>query len=234
MRFHFFKRFRLPVITSLLVIIAVAAACQGSPQTQYLLEVTREVTVIVVVTATPGDGTPVAAIEETAEPEIVITPTVTPTPDPFPPPIVNEIIVSEQAFQYGRMFWLQPSREIWVMIDGEDDTGGVWTVHADTFEEGMPEFDPALIPPNGLYQPERGFGKLWRENAAIQEALGWAVEPEFGHITQYTYVFRGTVGADNTFIQSPGYHTLNSRDGITTFIFEETDGMWRRVPTNGG
>src|SRR5262245_60288081 len=33
-------------------------------------------------------------------------------------------------------------------------------------------------PPAGLYEPIRGFGKLWRSNPQVRNTLGWAAGPE--------------------------------------------------------
>lgn len=61
-----------------------------------------------------------------------------------------------------------------------DDTGQVrWYV--DGWAEGQPESDPALVPPVGLLQPVRGFGKLWRENSWLSDSLGWATAMEGGY-----------------------------------------------------
>ena len=46
--------------------------------------------------------------------------------------------------------------------------------------------DPSLTPPDGRYQPEYGFGKVWRENAFVREYLGWATD--WG--TDYTAVWQ--------------------------------------------
>jgi hypothetical protein len=35
-----------------------------------------------------------------------------------------------------------------------------------------------VTPPAGSYAPWRGFGKVWVENPALAEALGWARDPE--------------------------------------------------------
>jgi hypothetical protein len=162
------------------------------------------------------------------------SPTAEPTEDPFPAPITDQIIVAEQTFQNGKMFYLQPNQEIWVLINLDDDTAGVWTRHRDAWMEGMPERDPELVPPDeDLQQPIRGFGKLWRENAAVQEALGWAVEPEAGHVTEYAYVAGGEVTAAGEYIPGPGYHTIRSRFG-PTYVFDEVDGSWRRVEEDNG
>jgi hypothetical protein len=224
-----------------LIVLIVAAACQSAPPTQYLLEVTREVTRVVVVTATPGDGSGPIATEvdagagpaSTPAPNADATaaePPPVPTGAAIPTPVSNQIIVSEQAFQNGRMFWLEPNREIWVMIeDGESSTQGTWLIRNDTWDEATElAFDPSITPPDeDLFQPERGFGKLWRENQELRDALGWALDPEYGHATTYTYVFRGEI-AGGEFQPEPGYHTLLSRTGVT-YLFDEATGMWQQV-----
>jgi hypothetical protein len=58
---------------------------------------------------------------------------------------------------------------------------GPWQRFDDTWTPDQPESDPAFIPPAGLYQPIRGFGKLWRENVGVREQLGWALAPEQGY-----------------------------------------------------
>lgn len=38
-----------------------------------------------------------------------------------------------------------------------------------------------LTPPPGRYEPQRGFGKVWRDFPEVREALGWATLPEAAH-----------------------------------------------------
>ena len=40
--------------------------------------------------------------------------------------------------------------------------------------------DPAIVPPDGRFQPIRGFGKLWRERPDVRDRLGWALGVELG------------------------------------------------------
>ncbi len=47
----------------------------------------------------------------------------------------------------------------------------------DTWAEGEPE-TTGLTPPPGKLEPKRGFGKVWREEPGVREALGWATQPE--------------------------------------------------------
>jgi len=227
----------------LLAILLLMAACQGPPPTQ----------IVLVVTATPdgavesnedteGEEQPIAETEEateepteTLEPSITPTATTTPTPDPFPTPVEGQIYVAEQRFEDGWMFWLQPVGQLWVLTveedeDDDEETERIWSVYEDTFVEGEAEIDPEIVPPEGLYQPERGFGKLWRENPEVREAIGWALEPELGHTTRYEYHAGGEVVEDEEtdeleYESGPGYHLVESLYG-DTFRFNEDDFTW--------
>ena len=48
-------------------------------------------------------------------------------------------------------------------------------------------------PPAGLVEPVRGFGKVWRENPAVRQALGWATAPENGEQAQVVRFERGVM-----------------------------------------
>ncbi len=88
----------------------------------------------------------------------------------------REIALAEEAFEQGRMFWRGDSREIYVLY--EDHT---WRDFADTWHDGQPQDDPSLTAPPGLFQPKRGFGKVWREKlGGPASRIGWAVEEERG------------------------------------------------------
>lgn len=215
----------------LLAIILLIAACQGPPPTQ----------IVLVVTATPDSAneptedaeigsqtvTEEATEEptETLEPSITPTATTTPTPDPFPTPVEGQIYVAEQPFEDGWMFWLQPVGQLWVLTVNEKKQG-IWSVYEDTFVDGEAEIDPEIVPPEGKYQPERGFGKLWRENPEVRDAIGWALEVELGHTTSYEYHAGGSVTDDLEYIAGPGYHLVQSLYG-DTFKFNEGSFTWQ-------
>ncbi|MFO7321055.1 MAG: hypothetical protein DIU68_004955 [Chloroflexota bacterium] len=153
------------------------------------------------------------------------TPTPTATPDPRPTATTGQIQVVEEVFERGRMFYIEPLDQIWVMVvTGEGR--GTWSIYPDTFEEGDAEFDPSIVPPDGLMQPERGFGKLWRENPEVREALGWAVTPEFGYVSEYRYQPGGHFDENGEFVPGPGYHVLFSLYG-EAFRFNEEDNTWQ-------
>lgn len=155
------------------------------------------------------------------------TPEPTPLPPGFPEPTRAEISIAEQVFEGGRMLWIQPTGQIWVMeVTGEGS--GEWAVYDDNFIEGEDlDEDPAIEPPEGeFYEPERGFGKLWRENPDVRDTLGWAITPEFGYTSDYTYVPGGEINADGEYVPGPGYHVLFSLYE-EAFRFDEATGTWR-------
>jgi hypothetical protein len=209
-----------------LLLIAALSACQGPPPTQ----------VFIVVTATPEtSATPEAtAAAQTVSTNTPLPPTITPSPAPtatpnvFPTPVMTQIQVAEQVFERGRMLWIEPQRKIWVMADSSTGSGS-WIVYDDTFRDGEPENDPTLSPPEGMYQPQRGFGKVWRDNPTVREQLGWALTPEFGYVSPYEYHAGGQVNAQNQYQRGPGYHLLSSLYGNERFRFNETDGTWQKI-----
>jgi hypothetical protein len=88
---------------------------------------------------------------------------------------------AEQHFEQGTMIWVEETMLIYVLY--ADDQQPQWQVFVDEWQEGDPIDDPGLEPPPGLYQPQRGFGLVWREQTGVQDRLGWAVAPEQGYET---------------------------------------------------
>jgi hypothetical protein len=100
-----------------------------------------------------------------------------PAGDPFEVPGVW------QGFEHGAMFWRQNDRGIFVLSElaiRQGQLTDAWWRVDDTWQEGEPENDPNLQPPEGLRQPVRGFGKVWRSNAFVRDGVGWAVGEEIG------------------------------------------------------
>jgi len=81
-----------------------------------------------------------------------------------------------QPFENGYMVWLGSQDAIYVFYN--DITQPRWEVYRDEFEEGMPEDDPFFGDPprEGVWRPRRGFGMLWRNNDAVRDRIGWAIE----------------------------------------------------------
>ncbi len=99
---------------------------------------------------------------------------------PSGPPVVSW--AAYQPFEHGHMIWIQARDEIFVLF--ADEQVRRWRVFVDLFEEGMLEYDPTLTPPPGRFQPIRGFGLVWRNDAEVRSRLGWALQPEQGFTTR--------------------------------------------------
>jgi hypothetical protein len=233
-------------LIAILILTIIVAACQAMPEREILMEVTVEVTRVVIVTATsPQESGPLPLVSPEADTtqtqavptqltevprEPSSTPTLGPTatPDVFPTPIVGQIFVAQQTFQRGEMFWLQPIDQIWVLTT---DGNGVqtWIVQDDIFEDGMPESDESLVAPEeGLIQPIRGFGMLWRNDLNIQNMLGWATGAELGYLTNYEYHWGGTVNDAGEYVAGPGYHVVETFIG-NVYRFDEATRTWEII-----
>jgi len=72
------------------------------------------------------------------------------------------------------MIWTSNSRQIYVLSQE-----GSWKVFDDGWTADQPEIDPSLSPPAERVQPQRGFGKVWREELdGSQASIGWAMTTE--------------------------------------------------------
>lgn len=105
----------------------------------------------------------------------------------------GEVMMAAQRFERGTMYWHSASKMIYALV-------GSNTLFAaqDTWTDGQPDSDPGLVPPPGLIQPIRGFGKLWRSDLAIKDGLGWGVSGEMQHTGRWQDFERGAlfVGMD--------------------------------------
>ena len=94
-----------------------------------------------------------------------------------------------EEFEHGRMVWIGNRDHIYVFYDADiaSEMAGRWETFEDLFNEGDPETDPSITPPEGKIQPKRGFGLVWRTQEHVRAALGWALNTERG----YTACFGG-------------------------------------------
>ena len=93
-------------------------------------------------------------------------------------------LAAYQSFEHGFMLWSQAEDSIYVLSNTAIQQGqatDTWWRLEDTFTESDPAIDEGLFPPEGLLQPERGFGKVWRNNGFVREAIGWATATEEGY-----------------------------------------------------
>ena len=187
-------------------------------------------------TIVPGTTAAIAPIVPTAVPPQAGTAV-------FPAPTDTrvQLYIAQENFQHGYMFWVSATKEIRVLLPaantpaGQPPTTGEWRIYKDTYLDSEPESDPALVPPSAnLYQPRRGFGKLWRTTDELRGALGWGTTPEFGITTSYVYQPGGHPDASQTqWVVGPGTHFIITL-GRETIAFHEPApgqqyGTWDKV-----
>lgn len=125
----------------------------------------------------------------------------------------DEVVTSQaawQTFEHGSMMWNARTNEILVLLANGHRLGS-----PNQWDSSMPEYDPSVIPPEGLYQPVRGFGLAWRD---ARDAIGWATAPEFAfNLTYQCSVYR--------------YHELNCyyQDPNGRIIGTDWSDLWRVV-----
>lgn len=118
--------------------------------------------------------------------------------EPAPPGCPASAGVSTSAaiqyFERGFMIWLDQLELIYVFHQdpATDLVIDNYFAFTDPWEPGMPEDDPTISPPNGFYQPKRGFGMVWRGaiddvtyDEQVRGWLGWAIEPEYAFESYY-------------------------------------------------
>jgi hypothetical protein len=211
------------IFIALIALLLAASACSGPPETQvYIVLTATHQPPTQTALAGGGDaGTDPAPTAEASGGALPVDAT-----PALPTPSVAQIQVAEQVFESGRMFWLQPTGEIWVMIESEEDPNrGDWLIFEDSFAEGDVEVDPELTPPAELYQPVRGFGLLWRGEENLRESLGWGETPEFGFVATYEYRPGGYLDSEGIYVPRPGIHVLSSM-GNLLFGFDESEMAW--------
>lgn len=95
---------------------------------------------------------------------------------------------AQQFFERGTMFWRKDTDDIYVLTKD-----GKWQVYVDTWEEGMDEgLCPDVTPPQALYVPIRGFGKVWCEQLGASNAeIGWATTHEQAYEARWQAFERG-------------------------------------------
>jgi hypothetical protein len=150
-----------------------------------------------------------------------------PSPEACPRSEASETWAAEQPFEHGRMIWLEEvhgadySLERFILVLYED---GTYDYYEDTWIEGMPESDPAFIPPPGLHQPIRGFGKLWRENTNVRDGLGWATVAEQGFTTTWQEQIAESLGQGRSYVR-----LLNDRI-VQINSWDVRTGTWEFLP----
>lgn len=109
---------------------------------------------------------------------------------------LRDISMAQETFVKGRMFWRQDNDRIYAVYNN-----GTWASYADIWAESNPTFSCGTqqTPPT----PQRGFGKIWCANSAVQQGLGNATDLEwatYGEIQEFVNGMIWRVGGNTTIV----------------------------------
>jgi hypothetical protein len=100
-------------------------------------------------------------------------------PNPHHPLVAFTIDTAYEPFEHGAMVWapigLFGTPMVYV-LHGD----GSFQMFYDTFDLATDPVSGGETPPAGLREPALGFGKVWREQPGVRQALGWATAGETG------------------------------------------------------
>jgi len=103
------------------------------------------------------------------------------------PPDTLQIQSAYQAFERGVMLWIAGSpNRIYALYNN-----GTYQRFTDTFVDGVDSESGGEVPPEGLQEPTRGFGKVWRNYNAVKGNLGWALSTEIADTATQQLFTRG-------------------------------------------
>lgn len=108
-------------------------------------------------------------------------------------------IAATARFERGEMLWLNQrgGNSVIFVIFYHDNGSLSFRKFVDQWREGD-TIETGLKAPSGMYEPRRGFGKIWRENEDVRRALGWALETEQAATYHYQVFQKGELACSIT------------------------------------
>ncbi len=103
------------------------------------------------------------------------------------PPLAASVSSAYQGFERGSMLWLQGAPNVIYALSNS----GRFRRFDDTFNPNADPFNGGETPPQGLLEPVRGFGKVWRQYPDVRSDLGWALADEAGASATIQHFERG-------------------------------------------
>jgi len=103
------------------------------------------------------------------------------------PPDTIQVQSAYQVFERGEMLWIMGSpNQIYALYND-----GTYQRFSDTFVDGVDSESGGEVPPAGLQEPTRGFGKVWRNFNVVKGNLGWALTTEIADSATQQLFTRG-------------------------------------------
>ncbi len=128
------------------------------------------------------------------------------------PPVATTLVAASQPFERGMMFWVAGTPNVIYALYTE----GSYLSTTDTFIQYTDPESGGETPPPGLFEPIRGFGKVWRTIPDVRSRLGWATAPESSAAIVQLGLERGQMIA------------LSTRGDI--LLLNTLNGTWRSAP----
>lgn len=102
-----------------------------------------------------------------------------------------------QPFERGMMLWRSDTREIYALLNN-----GIFLNYQDTWNG---QTLPQETPPNGLRQPQRGFGTVWLANQppTLRSSIGWATADESSYTAEIERISGSTASTSTIYLTLP-------------------------------
>lgn len=138
------------------------------------------------------------------------------------PAALTQSNAAYEPFEHGFMLWIEHTALISVFFNSLNGQPTYANTN-DPWHDGLPQSDPNLEPPDGLFQPIRGFGMVWRGEssgmpATPRDVLGWATDREAGYMVNYQCVDQP--GTPDCFISLPDGRVIHTHSDTASW------GVW--------
>ena len=127
-----------------------------------------------------------------------------------------------QSYQGGVMLYIAEFRQVWVLVETTGKRGGPYYRFDDMFVDGDAEEIAGLLVPDGLLQPHRGFGRIWREQPGLRGQLGWATNYELPFAMRAARVASGALDARGDFVVGQVVWMATLPDDSIAYLNEAT------------
>lgn len=117
-----------------------------------------------------------------------------PAPPDCPEAPAQPTLLIEQAFERGRMVYIQNSNRVYTLFN--DGSSPAWLSFENRYDPAIhPELQENFVPPPSLVQPIRILGFVWRGNDVVRNRLGLGLDAqlEYDGFTQTTKATDGTI-----------------------------------------
>ncbi len=136
-----------------------------------------------------------------------------------------------EPFQGGYMLWRSDTDEVYIFYHDRNNrsTGRWWKAPKEWKWDGSNPGGVGMSPPQGLYEPKRGFGWLWRTHLGGPGGkLGWALDKEKGFCARIQPFEKGLIFHSSTVSCTNQYNWATHPSFVPLFFTLYKNGAWVR------